>query len=80
MPNTITYSGGTSNRIHPTQKPEELLEYFIALLSNEGDLVLDTFAGSGSTGRAALNRNRRAVLIERDPVMFQRMQQRFVIE
>jgi DNA modification methylase len=77
IPNTITYSGGLGkDKIHPTQKPTELLEYFVELLSNKGDTVLDTFAGSGSTGVASYNLDRNYVLIERDPVMFQKMQDR----
>ena len=75
IPNTITYSGGLGkNKIHPTEKPVEILEYFIELLSNPGDTVLDTFAGSGSTGIACENQNRNCILIERDPVMFAKMQ------
>jgi site-specific DNA-methyltransferase (adenine-specific) len=78
IPNTITYSGGLGrNKIHPTQKPTEVLEYFIELLSNEGDLVLDTFAGSGSTGIAAKNTGRNCVLVERDAKMFAKMSERF---
>jgi len=77
IPNTITYSGGLGkNKIHPTQKPTEILEYFIELLSNPGDTVLDTFAGSGSTGVACHTLNRDCILIERDPVMFQKMKTR----
>jgi site-specific DNA-methyltransferase (adenine-specific)/modification methylase len=77
IPNTITYSGGLGkNKIHPTEKPVEILEYFVELLSNPGDTVLDTFAGSGSTGIACENRNRNCILIERDPAMFEKMQAR----
>lgn len=77
IPNTITYSGGLGKgKIHPTQKPTEILEYFIELMSNPGDKVLDTFAGSGSTGEAAYNTGRDAVLIERDPAMFAKMDAR----
>lgn len=77
IPNTITYSGGLGkNKIHPTQKPVELLEYFVELLSNQGDTVLDTFAGSGSTGVACANLERNCILIERDPSMFQKMNDR----
>ena len=77
IPNTITYSGGLGkNKIHPTEKPVEILEYFVELLSNPGDTVLDTFAGSGSTGIACENRNRNCILIERDPTMFEKMQTR----
>jgi len=78
IPNTITYSGGLGkNKIHPTQKPAEVLKYLIALCSKPGDLVLDTFAGSGSTGLAAHSLDRRAILIERDPKMFALMDRQF---
>ena len=77
VPNTITYSGGLGGKIHPTQKPTEILEYFIELCSNPGDIILDTFAGSGSTGIAAKNTGRQCVLIERDTKMFAKMSERF---
>ena len=78
IPNTITYSGGLGkNKIHPTQKPVEILEYFIELCTNPGDLVLDTFAGSGSTGVAAKNTGRDCILVERDAKMFVKMSERF---
>jgi DNA modification methylase len=77
IPNTISYSGGLGkDKIHPTQKPVEILEYFVELLSRPGDTVLDTFAGSGSTGVACHNTGRNCILIERDKVMFGKMQQR----
>lgn len=77
VPNTITYSGGLGkNKIHPTEKPVELLEYFVNLLSNPGDTVLDTFAGSGSTGVAAFNHGRNCILVERDSKMFAKMDAR----
>lgn len=78
IPNTITYSGGLGkDKIHPTQKPQEILEYFISLCSNPGDTVLDTFAGSGSTGKAAEKLDRKYILIERDTNMFNLMKNRF---
>lgn len=77
VPNTITYSGGLGGKIHPTQKPTEILEYFIELCTAPGDLILDTFAGSGSTGVAAQNTGRNCILIERDAKMFSKMQSRF---
>ena len=77
IPNTITYSGGLGkDKIHPTQKPTEILEYFIELLSNKGDTVLDTFAGSGSTGVACHKLSRNCILIERDAAMFAKMKNR----
>ena len=51
---------------HPTQKPVELIEYFIKTYSNENDRVLDNCMGSGSTGIACANLNRKFVGIEID--------------
>jgi len=78
IPNTITYSGGLGkDKIHPTQKPVEVLRYFIELCTNANDTVLDTFAGSGSTGIACKETNRQYVLIERDTKMFSLMKKKF---
>lgn len=78
IPNTITYSGGLGkDKIHPTQKPTEILEYFIELCTNPNDTILDPFAGSGSTGKAAEKTNRNCILIERDKKMFDKMNERF---
>lgn len=53
-------------RLHPTQKPVELLEYLIKTYTNEGMTVLDCCMGSGSTGVACLNTNRNFIGIEKD--------------
>ncbi len=52
---------------HPTQKPLKLLERIIKIWSNENDIVLDCFAGSGTTGEACKNLNRNFILIDSDP-------------
>lgn len=57
---------------HPTQKPIALLEYIIKTYSNEGDVVLDSCMGSGSTGVAALNLGRKFIGIEKDSEWFQK--------
>lgn len=49
---------------HPTQKPVRLMEHFIEVLSDEGDVVLDPFMGSGSSGLAAKKLNRDFIGIE----------------
>lgn len=51
---------------HPTQKPEALLERVVLASTNPGDLVLDPFMGSGTTGVAALRHGRRFIGIEMD--------------
>ena len=63
-----TYAG---NRHHPTQKPVPVLQRLIEVYSDENDLVLDPFAGSGSTGVAARESGRRFLLIEQDPTYHQ---------
>ncbi len=49
---------------HPTQKPIQLMEHFVRLLSNPGDVILDPFMGSGSTGVAAVWLDRNFIGIE----------------
>jgi DNA modification methylase len=58
--------GGRAERVHTTQKPENLLSRLVALFSDAGDVILDPFAGSGTTAVAAKRLGRRCVLIERE--------------
>lgn len=67
----------SEKRIHPTQKPLPLIERLIEVSSNEGDKVLDPFAGSGSTLIACENNNRIATVIELDKEYFDKMNDRF---
>ena len=55
-----------NNRYHPTQKPVALFEYLIKTYTNKGDTVLDNCAGSGTTGVACQNLNRKFILIEKE--------------
>ena len=57
----IKSSNGNNKTIHPTQKPLYLCDWLIKTYSNEGDTVFDGFMGSGSSGVAALNNNRKFV-------------------
>lgn len=54
------------NRVHPTQKPIALFEYLIKTYTNEGELVLDNTAGSGTTAIACLNTNRQFIVMEKE--------------
>lgn len=53
-----------NTRFHPTQKPIALLESLLNIYSNDGDIVLDNCMGSGSTGVACVNTNRKFIGIE----------------
>ena len=63
-------------RLHPTQKPVALLEYLIKTYTKSGDVVLDNCMGSGSTGVACLNTNRKFIGIELDKKYFDIAKQR----
>lgn len=64
------------NRNHPCQKPVSLIEYLLKTYSNEKDSILDNCMGSGSTGVACLNTNRRFIGIELDENYFNIAKQR----
>lgn len=70
-------------REHPTQKPLALFEWILQNYSNETDLILDCFAGSGTTGVAAQALKRNFILIEREPkytvICRQRLRQQVLI-
>lgn len=57
--------------VHPTQKPVDLLEYLIKTYTNDGETVLDNCMGSGSTGVACINTNRKFIGIELDEKYFE---------
>lgn len=63
-PNNILEFNCELKYVHPTQKPVELLEYLVKTYTNEGELVLNFTCGSGSTGVACLNTNRKFIGIE----------------
>ncbi len=62
--NGVVYGNNENATKHPTQKPVPLLEYLINTYSNEQDVVLDNCMGSGSTGVACINTNRKFIGIE----------------
>lgn len=66
-PNASAYK----ETIHPTEKPLELWENFISVHTNENDLVLDCFSGSGTTAIACSELKRRFICIEKDKQYFE---------
>lgn len=70
-PKTIQHFNRDKGGFHPTQKPVEMMEYFIKTYTNEGDLVLDNCMGSGSTGVACINTNRNFLGFELDEKYFE---------
>ena len=62
--------------LHPTQKPVSLLEYLIKTYTDEGQTVLDNCMGSGSTGVACVNTNRKFIGIEKDNQYFETAKER----
>ena len=66
----IQIKGAFKKGLHPTQKPVALMEYLIKTYTNENELVLDFAMGSGTTGVACVNLNRRFIGIEKDPEYF----------
>ena len=72
----IIKANRTGNKLHPTEKPVDLLELFIKNSSDENAVVFDGFMGSGSTGVACVNTNRNFIGIELDDRYFQIAKQR----
>ena len=66
----IIKANRTGNKLHPTEKPVDLLELFIKNSSDENAVVFDGFMGSGSTGVACVNTNRNFIGIELDEGYF----------
>ena len=62
----LEFANPNRNNEHPTQKPVDLYEYLIKTYTNIGDTVLDICMGSGTTGVAAVNTDRRFIGIEKD--------------
>ncbi|MBQ7348389.1 MAG: site-specific DNA-methyltransferase [Clostridia bacterium] len=65
---SIPYWSMAENTAHPTQKPEKLIAKLILASSNIGDLVLDPFSGSGTTGVTAKKLGRKYIDIEQNPL------------
>lgn len=70
MPTTILSYNTDAKKLHPTQKPVELLEYLVKTYTLENDIVLDNCMGSGTTGVACKNLGRDFIGIEKDETYF----------
>jgi len=77
---TIVSPTGKEKTGYPTQKPVGILRRIVAASSRPGDVVLDFFAGSGTTGAAALELGRKFCLIDSNPEAFAVMRERFAGE
>jgi DNA modification methylase len=66
----IYFAREQRGKLHPTQKPVALMEYLIRTYTNEGDLVVDSCMGSGTTGVACVNTKREFIGIEKDTCIF----------
>jgi len=75
-PRSILRYAHDQSKLHPTQKPVALLEYLIKTYTNENETVLDFCMGSGTTGLAAKNLNRKFIGIEKDETYFKIAQDR----
>ncbi len=74
---TIVSPTGKEKTGYPTQKPLGILRRILTASSNPGDLVLDFFAGSGTTGAAALELGRRFLLVDNNEEAIEVMKERF---
>jgi site-specific DNA-methyltransferase (adenine-specific) len=79
-PTSIIKFNNDDTGLHRTQKPVKLCEWLIKSYSNEGDHVLDFTMGSGTTGEACKNTNRRFTGIEKDPEIFEIARQRLATQ
>jgi site-specific DNA-methyltransferase (adenine-specific) len=73
---TIVPTNGKEKTGYPTQKPLGLLNRFVKVHSNPGDLLLDPFAGSGSFGESSCIHDRNCILIDENPVAIEIMNKR----
>ena len=74
---TIVPTNGKEKTGYPTQKPLGILRRIVQASSRPGDLVLDFFAGSGTTGAACLELGRRFMLVDDNPQAIEVMPRRF---
>jgi site-specific DNA-methyltransferase (adenine-specific) len=69
-PNIFTFAR-TGNKLHPTQKPTELISYLLRKSSDEKEIIYDPFIGSGTTAEAATLNNRKYIGSEIDELYYE---------
>ena len=74
----VPYWSMAENTAHPTQKPEKLIAKLVLASSNKSDLVLDIFAGSGTTGVVAKKLGRNYICLEQNPLYCAWAQKRLI--
>ncbi|MCY4528139.1 MAG: site-specific DNA-methyltransferase, partial [Chloroflexi bacterium] len=76
---TIVPTNGKEKTGYPTQKPLGIVERIVRVHSNPGDVVLDFFAGSGTTGEAAAKLGRGFILVDNNPEAIRVMERRLAV-
>jgi DNA modification methylase len=66
----------SDKQLHPATFPEGLVEFFVKSFTNENDIVLDPFAGSGTTGIVCKKQNRQFILMEKMPEYYELIKKR----
>ena len=79
-PTNILRFNRDKDKVHPTQKPVDLIRYLVLTYTNEGDTVLDNCCGSGTTAVACIKEKRKFICIEKDPKYFEIAQKRIKAE
>jgi site-specific DNA-methyltransferase (adenine-specific) len=69
-PGSVLEYNNPSKPVHRTQKPVDLCEFLVKSYSNEGDVIMDFTMGSGTTGVACVNSNRKFIGVEKDEDIF----------
>lgn len=70
-PKSVVNFSRDGGKVHPTQKPVALMEYLVRTYTNEREIVLDNTMGSGTTGVACMNTNRKFIGIEKEPKYYE---------
>ena len=76
FPTDLVYFGRDKEKIHPTQKPVDLIRYLVRTYTNEGDLVLDNCSGSGTTAISCIKEKRNFICFEKDKTYWKKSVER----